>query len=183
MGMTVANNHDLASKIERIELLVLDVDGVLTDGLIAVDDHGVETKHFYVRDGAGIKIWREAGLKVAILSGRSARCVDVRAKELEISPVIQGSRDKGRDFLAIAAGFGLRADQACHVGDDLVDLPAFALAGLSACPSDAAAEVRDGVDLVTRAPGGRGAVREVVEWIMRGQGRWESAVASFAANG
>lgn len=179
--MTIAKLEDLAGRCSEIELLVLDVDGVLTDGVIAIDDHGVETKHFFVRDGSGVAIWRKAGKRVAILSGRSARCVDIRAAELGITPVVQGAKEKGPAFLAIVEGHGLRPDQACFVGDDVVDLPAFAHAGLSACPSDAVTEVVAAADLVAKARGGRGAVREVVEAILRHQGAWETVVASFSA--
>jgi len=178
--MTIAK-ADLAGRCSTIELLVLDVDGVLTDGVIAVDDLGVETKHFHVRDGAGIALWRRAGKKVAILSGRSARCVAIRAAELGIDPVIQGAVDKRGPFRSIVAGFGLQAHQACHVGDDLADLAPFDEAGLAACPADAAAEVVTAAHLISRFPGGRGAVRDVVEAILKHQGAWDDLVASLRA--
>ena len=181
-GMAIANPDDLAGACSKIELLVLDVDGVLTDGVIAVDDNGVETKHFHVRDGSGIALWRKAGKKVAILSGRSARSASRSApRELGIGPVVQGSAEKGPAFLEIVASLGFHPDQACHMGDDLADLPALIEAGLAACPGDAAAEVIAASDLVAKAPGGRGAVREVVEAILRAQGRWDALAAGFAA--
>ena len=155
--------------LARIRLLVLDVDGVLTDGSIIVDDNGVESKHFHVRDGAAIALWNASGGRTAILSGR---CVDRRAAELKIHPVVQGSGDKGASLRAILAEVGLDPDRAAFVGDDLADLPALAVVGLAACPADAAAEVRAASHLVTVAPGGRGAVREVVERLMRAQGTW-----------
>ncbi len=168
--MTSDPADDLQGRAGPIELLVLDVDGVLTDGVIAVDDNGVETKHYHVRDGAGIALWRRAGKRVAIVSGRSARCVEVRAAELGIDPVIQGASDKSVPFLALLEGFGLEPRQACFMGDDLADLPAMALAGLAACPADAAAEVVASAHYVARAPGGRGAVRELVEFLLGRQG-------------
>jgi 3-deoxy-D-manno-octulosonate 8-phosphate phosphatase (KDO 8-P phosphatase) len=166
----------VAARCAPIELLVLDVDGVLTDGVIAVDDRGVETKHFHVRDGSAIALWRKAGKRAAILSGRSARAVDLRASELSIEPVIQGVAEKAGPFRTIVAGFGLEPGQACYIGDDLADLPALALAGLAACPSDAAVEVREAVHYVAKAPGGRGAVREIVELVLKNQGIWDRLV-------
>jgi 3-deoxy-D-manno-octulosonate 8-phosphate phosphatase (KDO 8-P phosphatase) len=165
------------ARCRAIELLVLDVDGVLTDGVIAVDDHGVETKHFHVRDGAGLTAWRRLGKRAAILSGRSARAVEHRAADLSIAPVLQGVERKSGAFRSLLKELGLEPGQACYMGDDLADLGPLRLAGLAACPADAAAEVRDVAHLVTTAPGGRGAVREVIEAILGAQGVWESLVA------
>ena len=171
----------LAARCGPIELLLLDVDGVLTDGVIALDDNGVETKHFHVRDGSAIALWRQAGKRAAILSGRSAPAVDRRAAELGVSPVVQGAAEKGPPFRALVAELGLDARQVCYVGDDLADLPVLASVGLAACPSDAAPEVARAAHVVTGAAGGRGAVREVVELILKRQGVWDRLVArSFA---
>ncbi len=159
-------------KLGPIELLVLDVDGVLTDGSIIIDNHGVESKHFHVRDGAAIAIWNKTGKRTAILSGRSARCVDLRGGELGIKPVVQGASDKGEALRAMILELDLEPSQVGFMGDDLADLPAMELAGFSACPADAAAEVRGFADLVTDARGGRGAVREVVETLLKAQGSW-----------
>src|SRR3954464_15572182 len=114
----------LAARCRSIELLVLDVDGVLTDGVIAVDDHGVETKHFHVRDGSAIALWRRAGKRAAILSGRSAAAVEHRAAELGIAPVIQGAAEKGGPFRALIAELGVEARQVCLVWDELAEHPA-----------------------------------------------------------
>jgi 3-deoxy-D-manno-octulosonate 8-phosphate phosphatase (KDO 8-P phosphatase) len=172
---------DLASRCGPIELLLVDVDGVLTDGVIAVDDRGVETKHFHVRDGSGLSLWRKAGKRAAILSGRQAPAVDRRAAELGIAPVIQGAADKGGPFRTLIAGLGLDARQVCYVGDDLADLPVLAAVGLAACPADAAPEVRRVAHVVTDAPGGRGAVREVVELLLKHQGAWDRLLAPYLA--
>jgi 3-deoxy-D-manno-octulosonate 8-phosphate phosphatase (KDO 8-P phosphatase) len=166
----------LAERCGRIELLVLDVDGVLTDGVIALDDRGVETKNFHVRDGSAIALWRKAGKRAAILSGRRAKAVDLRAGELSIEPVIQGVSEKAGAFQTIVAGFGLQPEQACYVGDDIADLAPLALAGLAACPVDAAVEVQRGVHYVAAAGGGRGAVREIVELLLKTQGLWDRLV-------
>ena len=168
---------ELAARCAPIELLLVDVDGVLTDGVIALDDLGVETKHFHVRDGTAITLWRQAGKRVAILSGRSAGAVTRRADELGIAPVIQGAAQKGAPFRALIAELGLDARQVCYIGDDLPDLPVLGAAGLAACPADAVPEVRQAAQLVTDAPGGRGAVREVVETILKHQGTWDGLVA------
>jgi 3-deoxy-D-manno-octulosonate 8-phosphate phosphatase (KDO 8-P phosphatase) len=172
---------ELAARCGPIELLVVDVDGVLTDGVIALDDHGVETKHFHVRDGSALALWQKAGRRAAILSGRRAAAVEHRAAELGITRVIQGAAEKLAPFRALLAEQGLEARQVCYMGDDLADLPVLAVAGLAACPADAAEEVRAAAHLVARAPGGRGAVREVVEIILKHQGAWDALVARVRA--
>ncbi len=181
--MAIANNAELSRRCEAIELLVLDVDGVLTDGRIIVDDRGVESKHFHVRDGGGIALWRRTGRRVAIISGRSARCVDVRAGELGIAPVLQGVADKRAAILNLLKNLDLEPGQACAMGDDLADLPMLASCGLAACPSDASPEVVASAHYVSRSPGGRGAVREVVEMILKAQGAWDGLVASYRGAG
>jgi 3-deoxy-D-manno-octulosonate 8-phosphate phosphatase (KDO 8-P phosphatase) len=167
---------DLAARCAAIEVLVLDVDGVLTDGVIALDDRGVELKHFHVRDGSALSFWRKAGKRVAILSGRWAHCVERRAGELGIRPVIQGQPLKAEPFRRLLVEMGVEPGQVCVVGDDLPDLPILRAAGLAACPSDAVSEVKAVAHLVTIAPGGKGAVREVVETILRHQGGWETVL-------
>ncbi|HEU5117111.1 MAG TPA: HAD family hydrolase [Isosphaeraceae bacterium] len=170
---------DLTRRCSSIELLLVDVDGVLTNGVIAVDDRGVETKHFHVRDGSAIALWRKSGRKVAILSGRWAPLVNRRASELGIAPVIQGAGNKGEPFRKLLAELNLEPSQVCYMGDDLADLPVLLSAGLAACPSDAVPEVQDVAHVVASVPGGRGAVREVVEVILRQQGAWETLVEGF----
>ena len=179
--MPTAQPHDLAARCAPIELLVLDVDGVLTDGGILVDDRGVETKQFHVRDGSAIVAWRGQGKRVAILSGRSAPLVDRRAAELGIAPVVQGAARKGEAFRAILDDLGVDARRACFVGDDLADLPPLLYAGLAACPADAVPEIRQVAHLVAAAPGGRGAVREIVEVLLKHQGLWDGIVARYRA--
>jgi 3-deoxy-D-manno-octulosonate 8-phosphate phosphatase (KDO 8-P phosphatase) len=170
---------DLAERCGPIELLIVDVDGVLTDGVIAIDDQGIETKHFFVRDGSGIHLWRRAGKRAAILSGRYAPLVNRRAAELGMDPVIQGTPDKLEPFRSILSKLSVEPRQVCYVGDDLPDLPVLKVSGLAACPADSAPEVRQVAHLVTLAPGGRGAVREVVETILKLQGLWEPLLARY----
>jgi 3-deoxy-D-manno-octulosonate 8-phosphate phosphatase (KDO 8-P phosphatase) len=170
---------DLAERAAGIELLLLDVDGVLTDGRIVYADNGVELKRFHVRDGSGLKFWHLTGKRSAIVSGRKSRAVQVRAAELGVAPVFQGCSDKLPAFQALLTETGLRAEQVCAVGDDLPDLPVLRRAGLAVVVADACAEVRAAADYVTAAPGGRGAVREAVEWLLKLQGQWGAVVAEF----
>lgn len=171
--------EDLTERCRDIELLLLDVDGVLTDGVIALDDRGVETKHFHVRDGAAISLWRRAGLRAAILSGRYAPAVELRAAELGISPVVQGAASKREPFENLIRELGLEPRQVAFMGDDLPDLPVLTRVGLAACPADATAEVREAAHVVTQARGGYGAVRELVELILQRQGTWTGLVDRF----
>jgi 3-deoxy-D-manno-octulosonate 8-phosphate phosphatase (KDO 8-P phosphatase) len=169
----------LADRCAAIELLLLDVDGVLTDGSIVYTDDGVEVKAFHVRDGSALKLWQHAGKRAAILSGRTSRAVEVRAAELGIAPVLQGRADKLPAYRELLAEVKLRPEQVCFVGDDLPDLPLLRNCGLAVAVADAAAEVRADAQYVTRAPGGRGAVRETVELLLRCQGLWQAAVERY----
>lgn len=173
----------LSERLKAIRLLVVDVDGVLTDGVIVVDDRGVESKHFSVKDGSAISLWRKSGGRVAILSGRTAECVDRRGKELGIDPILQGSASKGLDFLSIVETLGETPDSTLYMGDDWPDLPAISEAGVSACPCDAAEEVRETVDLVTHAAGGHGAVREILVRILKERGEYRDLVATYLPEG
>jgi 3-deoxy-D-manno-octulosonate 8-phosphate phosphatase (KDO 8-P phosphatase) len=173
----VSATPTLAERCAAIELIVLDVDGVLTDGRIFHTADGVEIKAFHVRDGSGLVVWQKLGKQVAILSGRKSKTVDVRAQELGVRFVRQGSADKLATFRQLLVQLGLRAEQAAAVGDDLPDLPVLRAAGLALAVADACAEVRSAAHHVTVASGGRGAVREAIELILKHQGRWD-AVAS-----
>jgi 3-deoxy-D-manno-octulosonate 8-phosphate phosphatase (KDO 8-P phosphatase) len=169
----------LAERCRRIELLVLDVDGVLTAGGIiqATPDEGspvppVECKVFHVRDGLGLRIWKEAGKQAALISGRVSRVVEQRAAELGVLEVIQGTLDKGTALRGMLERRGLEAQRVAYVGDDIIDVPALRLCGLAVTVADGCAEAIAAAHYVTQRPGGRGAVREVIERILRCQGRW-----------
>jgi 3-deoxy-D-manno-octulosonate 8-phosphate phosphatase (KDO 8-P phosphatase) len=179
MGMGQPSSVDLAARCAPIELLLVDVDGVLTDGVIVVDDLGVESKHFHVRDGLAYSLWHRASKRSAILSGRKVEVVERRAAELKIAHVVQGRVDKKEPFQALLCELGLEARQVCYVGDDLIDLPVLGVVGLAAAPADAVPEVRDAVHLVTGAIGGRGVIREVVEVILKAQGLWHGLCESY----
>lgn len=173
---------DLTARCLPIELLVMDVDGVLTDGVIAFDDLGIQTKHFHVRDGVGLALWHRAGKRSAILSGRQAKAVDCRAAELRIQHVLQGLEQKGNSLRTLIGELDLSPRQVCFIGDDLPDLPALFISGLAVCPADAAPEVECAAHFITQAPGGQGAVREAIELILKAQERWTDLVESaFAA--
>jgi 3-deoxy-D-manno-octulosonate 8-phosphate phosphatase (KDO 8-P phosphatase) len=177
-----AAEQSAAARCAAVELLVLDVDGVMTDGGIHVNDAGVETKVFHVRDGAGIVYWKRLGKQLAIISGRSCQAVDRRAAELGIQRVYQGRLDKRTVLEEILHHEGLRADQACMVGDDLADLGALSIVGVAVAVSDAVAEVKAVAHHITQQPGGRGAVREVIEWLLRAQGKWDGIVQHYSGS-
>ena len=166
-------------RAKKVRLLLLDVDGVMTDGRLGFDGEGREFKFFYARDGIGIKILQEAGVRVGILSGRKAKVVSLRAKELGISLIRQKIKDKGQALGEILATEKLRPEQVCYMGDDLVDLAVLRRVGFAVAVADAVAEVKSRAHLVTRAPGGLGAVREVCENILKIQGKWEKGTRKF----
>ena len=163
----------------RIRMLILDVDGVLTDGRIIIDDRGLEVKHFDVRDGAGLKYWHRAGHKSAILTGRESPAVLKRAEELGIAIVRQGAKDKLAAYEAILAQEGLADDEVAYVGDDVTDLPVLRRVGFGAAVADGAPEARAAALYVTQRSGGRGAVREVIEKLLRLQGRWDMIMQRY----
>jgi 3-deoxy-D-manno-octulosonate 8-phosphate phosphatase (KDO 8-P phosphatase) len=172
----------LASRCSAIELLLLDVDGVLTDGSIVYADNSVEVKSFHVRDGSGLKLWHRAGKRSAIISGRKSPVVEIRAAELGIGKVIQGAADKQAGFAEVLNHAGVRAEQVCFIGDDLPDLPLLVQCGLAVAVADACVEVRAAAQYITRLAGGRGAVREVIEMILRCQGRWREVIEPFVSS-
>ncbi len=159
-----------------IDLLCLDVDGVMTDGSINLDDGGVETKRFHVRDGTGIRIWTRLGYHLALITGRSGEALGHRAAELDIRHVIQASTDKARSLQELLDELSLTPSQAAILGDDLPDLPMMRKAGYAMAVADAVEEVQQAAAFVTTRAGGDGAVREAVEHLLRAKGRWDEAV-------
>lgn len=164
-----------------IELICLDVDGVLTDGSIHIDDQGYETKRFHVRDGTALNIWQQLGYEVAVITGRRGMALRHRVGELGVRHLFQGSKDKVADFGRLLRELGLKASQAAVVGDDLPDLPLLKLAGYAVAVQDAVAEVRQAADFVTIRPGGCGAVREVIEHLLKAREEWDEALALYGA--
>ena len=157
----------IASKAKNIKLLLLDVDGVLTDGTIILDCQGNELKAFHVRDGHGIKLAQRAGIVVGLITGRKSEVVNIRARELGIEEVHQGVHEKLAMYESLLAKYGARDSEVAVMGDDIVDLDILKRAGLAATVADCDPSVRPHVHLVTKAAGGRGAVREFINLILK----------------
>ncbi|MCC6336505.1 MAG: HAD family hydrolase [Myxococcales bacterium] len=160
----------------RVKLVVFDVDGVLTDGGLWYGPDGEVMKRFDVKDGHAMVLARLTGLPVALLTARSSRIVETRANELKLAKVFQGRREKGPAFAELCEELGVAPGEAAYMGDDVNDLPAMGQAALSACPSDAAPEVKASVHYVASKPGGRGCARELLELVLQATGRWEKAL-------
>jgi 3-deoxy-D-manno-octulosonate 8-phosphate phosphatase (KDO 8-P phosphatase) len=166
-------NAEVRKRVERVRILVLDVDGVMTDGRLIYHDNGTESKAFDVRDGHGIKMLREAGIETALISGRSSPLVEKRAADLGITEVIQGVRDKVEHLETILSARNLGFNEAAFMGDDVVDLTVMNRVGFAVVVADGSEYLFDTAHYVTLAPGGRGAVREVAELILGVQGLWD----------
>jgi 3-deoxy-D-manno-octulosonate 8-phosphate phosphatase (KDO 8-P phosphatase) len=171
----------MMNALEAIELLVLDVDGVLTDGGLIINADGTESKRFHTLDGHGIRLWLRAGLKVALLSGRRSPPVAKRAAELGIPYVLEDCHFKRPALEQLLESLHLKAEQVAYVGDDLPDLPVLQFVGFSAAVADAVEEVKSCVDYVTTRPGGSGAVREVIEYILKSTGKWQTLMQRYQA--
>ena len=167
------------AKAKRIRLAIFDVDGVLTDGSLYLTDAGEEIKAFNSLDGHGLKMLRESGVELAIITGRTSRSVELRAKNLGIELLFQGAADKAQTFAALIAARALDAAATAYMGDDVVDLPVLRRCGLALSVPHAPLIVRHHADYVTQAHGGRGAVREVCELIMHAQGTLTRALAAY----
>lgn len=177
--MKEVTDERLLTKIRGIRLLILDVDGVMTDGRIIIDDAGLESKQFDVRDGHGLKILMRYGIEVALLTGRKSRVVDHRAADLGIKEVHQGVWNKQEVFDEILKERKLTPEQTAYVGDDVVDIPLLRRVGFGVAVADACPEAVRAADYVTEHPGGRGAVREVCEVILKAQDRWGDVAARY----
>ncbi len=177
--MSRALTDELLEKMKYVEILLLDVDGVLTDGGIIINDDGRETKRFDVRDGHGLKMLMRCGVDVILLTGRTSKAVEHRALDLGIKEVHQGAWDKLKVFEEILRKREISSAGAAFVGDDVVDVPVLRRAGFSATVADAAEDVKKTVDYITEKPGGRGAVREICEIILKAKGKWPEATAKY----
>jgi 3-deoxy-D-manno-octulosonate 8-phosphate phosphatase (KDO 8-P phosphatase) len=167
------------ARARSVRLLLLDVDGVLTDGSISVRGDGSEAKRFFIRDGLALVWAQRAGLQVGLLSGRRSDATTRRAAELGISLLVQGETDKRAAYSQIRTAQQLEDEQVAYMGDDLLDLPVLTRVGLSAAPADAVDEVLARVHWQSRFAGGRGAVRELVEVVLRARGSWNALVQSL----
>ncbi len=165
--------------INKIKLVIADVDGVLTDSSIIIDKDGNESKIFNARDGAGIKYLQRVGIKFAIISGRKSGAVEHRAEELGIKDVFQGAKKKIEAYEEILARYNFTDEEVCYIGDDMIDIPLLAKVGFSVAVFDAVNEVKDFADYITTKSGGKGAVREVAEKIIKKQNKWEEIVSRY----
>ncbi len=163
----------------NIRMLCLDVDGVLTDGGIYLNDQGVETKRFHVRDGAGIRMWTALGFEIAVITGRSGMALRHRLNELGIEHLVQGSSDKGASLVQLMNRLELAPEEVAVLGDDLPDLPMMRIAGYAMAVADAVRDVLSESDFVTVRPGGTGAVREAIEHLLKHKDAWDDALALF----
>jgi 3-deoxy-D-manno-octulosonate 8-phosphate phosphatase (KDO 8-P phosphatase) len=170
---------DVYLKARPVRLAIFDVDGILTDGSLYYSDSGEETKVFDVRDGHGMKMLQESGVALAIITSRQSSCVARRAENLGIDLLFQGVENKLSAFRTLTARLAVEASACAYMGDDWVDLPVLTRCGLALSVPEAPAVVRQRVHYVTRASGGRGAVREACELIMQAQGTFESRLAAF----
>jgi 3-deoxy-D-manno-octulosonate 8-phosphate phosphatase (KDO 8-P phosphatase) len=173
------DQSELQQRAERIKLLLMDCDGVLTDGRIWILENGEDQKAFHTRDGLGIDLLHRAGLKSGIISGRTSSALERRAQSLGVSYLWQGRDDKRQAFADTLAQAQVTKEEIAFIGDDLTDLPLMGQSGLAIAVADAAAEVRERAHYVTEAKGGHGAVREAIELILKAQGRWDDLVKAY----
>ena len=165
--------------LSKIELLVLDVDGVLTDGTIIVNADGSETKYFNTLDGHGIRMWQRAGLKIALLSGRASEPTRHRAKQLEIEHVFEDCHNKLPVLEKFLKQIDISPESTAYIGDDLMDLPIMRYVGFSVAVPNAVDEVKEQADYITTRPGGSGAVRQAIEYILKSSGRWQGLMKRY----
>ena len=174
-------SRELADKIRAVKLVVFDVDGVLTDGRLIFSNSGEETKFFDVKDGHGIKLLMRYGIDVAIITARESDVVRRRARDLGITHVFQGMKDKKMALEELVKASGVTPDAMAYMGDDIIDLPVLKRVAFSAAVADAVSEVIERVDFVAKRPGGRGAARELAELILKVQGKWDEVMKAYLA--
>jgi YrbI family 3-deoxy-D-manno-octulosonate 8-phosphate phosphatase len=170
---------NLANVCSKIELILSDVDGVMTDGGIHILDDGQQLVKFHIRDGMGVRLWREAGKRFGIVTGRKLEAVKKRAADLWMDIVRLGVDDKLPEVDRLAAEFGITRDEVCYIGDDLLDLATIRAVGFGVAVADAPEDVRSAARYTTSIRGGQGAVREVVELILKNTGRWEDVLKRY----
>jgi len=172
----------IQERASRIKLLLMDCDGVLTDGRVWLFENGEEQKGFHTRDGLGIELWHRAGLKSGIISGRNSSAVERRAQGLGMAFVVQGVAEKVQAFTQTVTQAGVTNEEVAFIGDDLNDIPLMMRSGFGVAVADAAVEARERAHYVTKLNGGQGAVREVIELILKAQGRWDALTADYTEN-
>ena len=172
-------SEELKERIRKIRVLIVDNDGVLTDGRIVYGDHGDEIKFFDVQDGFGLVLLRRAGYKTVMMSGKKSRVNKRRAKDLQFSGIYQNAYDKLAVFEKAAKKFKVTPEQICYIGDDLIDLPPMKRCGLAVAVPDAVGDVLKAAHYVTSRRGGRGAVREIVDILLKTQGQWADVTSRY----
>lgn len=168
----------IEERAKKIKLLILDVDGVLTDGRIIYDNFGDEIKYFNVYDGFGMALLHKAGIKSIIITAKKTRIVERRARDMHIAKVYSDYR-KLKVYERVVKKFNVKDEEVCFIGDDLIDLPVLKRAGLSVAPPEAVEEVKNSCHYITKKSGGKGAVRELVEIILKSQGLWHNVIAEY----
>ena len=171
---------DITARAQRIKLLLMDCDGVLTDGRLWLTSDGDEQKAFHARDGQGISLLHRAGLRTGIITGRTSSAVDRRARDLKMSYVRQYAKDKIKALEEILAEAGVTTDECAYIGDDVVDIPVMRRVGLAVAVSDAVEETKQAAQYITALKGGQGAVREVCDLVLKAQGRWAELMERFS---
>jgi 3-deoxy-D-manno-octulosonate 8-phosphate phosphatase (KDO 8-P phosphatase) len=171
--------YEMMTDLADIELLVMDVDGVLTDGTLVINADGSESKFFNSMDGHGIRMWQRAGLKVALISGRASEPTQRRAEQLKIEYVFQDCHNKLPVLEKLIEQLGLSSEKVAYIGDDLTDLPIIRYVGFGVVVANAVDEVKQYADYVTTRPGGSGAVREVIEYILKNTGKWQQLMKRY----
>ncbi|MDD5543160.1 MAG: HAD-IIIA family hydrolase [Acidobacteriia bacterium] len=172
-------SKSLLSRIQKIKLVLFDVDGVMTDGTILVHPDGSESKSFDVRDGIAVRLGTRAGLKFGFLSGRMSPAVAERAKELGMEVCVQGATEKKQEFMKVLESLHLTPDAVAYMGDDIVDVPVLRIAGFAATVADGCEDAKRAAHYVCKASGGRGAARELVELILKSQKRWNDVAGHY----
>ncbi len=174
-------SEDVRQRILKIKAVIFDIDGVLTDGRIVLGNYGDELKFFDAQDGLGLVLLRRAGFKTAMVSSRKSRINQKRARETDVTRLYQNVSDKRGGFDKLLRKFKIAADEACFVGDDLVDIPALVKAGLAVAVQNAAPAVKEIAHYVTEKEGGRGAAREISDLLLKTQGRWDALVKPYTS--
>ncbi len=166
-------SKDLIAKASKIKLLILDIDGVLSDNKLYYGDNGIEYKSFFTRDGHGMVMLQKSGIEIAIITGRKSPLINKRMQDLKVKHIYQGKPDKLPTFLELVKKLNLSFDEIAYMGDDILDLPILTRVGLAACPKDADLEVITRTELISQYAGGQGCVREVCELILKSKGLWQ----------
>ncbi len=170
-------------KISKIKMFVFDLDGVFTDGSIIINEDGSESKVYNVLDGHGVKLWQRAGFKTAIISGRATKATSLRAQQLSIEYVFQGCKEKLPVFESLLDSVKLKPEEVAFIGDDVIDLPILTRVGFGVAVANAVDELKEYADYVTSQPGGKGAIREAIELILKNNGKWDSLMERYLTQG